>query len=184
MSLQRELVKLKDLSELMIELAYSALFLHDKTFSRQVHILYKEFKEIHDFFQKRMKKRSRDQDEWVYLSRLSSYLKEFAINAVFLADLSELNHPPKAVKEAFITSDRRIIEELVHFSSFFVGKTLGVLNLRVHTKTRLLAIKRDDKWLFDLPDTLAIKAKDILIAVGVERSAKLLKELVNQSAIG
>ena len=176
MNIKQDLIALKDQSELMLDLAYSAMFLHDHKIAKQVKGLYFSFQEI----LKRIKKRVFEDQ---YLSDMVVHLHEIASNAAHLACLAENDKVPKVVKDVLSTSDTRVIEELVSYSSFFVGKTVGELKVRSHTKARIVAVKRNDIWMFNIDKNFRFRQKDLIVAVGTKRSAKLLKLAVGISKL-
>lgn len=177
----KDLVKLKDLSELMLEFAYSSVFLHDSAFAKQTRSLYREFKETYENLQKKISKAKKN--ESVFLSRLIVYIKEIATNAVYIAETSDFEKLPGIVRNTLQQSDQRIIKELVHFSSFFVGRTIGQLKILTHTKAKIIAVKRNDEWIFNIGKDFRFKAKDLIIGVGNKKSGELLKNAVNESRL-
>jgi uncharacterized protein with PhoU and TrkA domain len=179
--LDEYLIKLKDLSELMMEMSYSAVFLHDKDLAKQVHALYQEFKRDYESAYK--KTESLSQHDKSYVQRLLVYMKELATNAVFIADLSEMEKIPTIVKRAFAKTDTRVIHDIIHYSSFFAGKKIGDLNIRTHTKAKIIAVQRNNQWIFTMDKHFQFKAKDYVVAVGSEKSEKLLREAINKSTL-
>ncbi len=166
------IARLKDLSELMLELAYSAVFLHEKEFSKQVRVLFEEFKEVYEKAQKELAKTS--SHDAPYISRLLIYIKEIATNSVFLSDLSDFEKMPFLIKNALKSSSNRIIEERLGFSSFFAGRTLGELDIKNHSRAKVLAVQRGDKWIFSPGENFRLKAKDLLIAIGDGSAERIL----------
>jgi len=173
--------RLKDLSELMLELAYSAVFLHEKEFSKQVRSLNEEFKKVYQKTQKDISKVHKQ--DFAFVSRILVYVKEIAINSVFLSDLSDFERLPKEIKNVLKNTDKRIIEERVGFSSFFAGRTVGELEIKTHTNSKILAVQRNNKWVFGIGKNFSFKPKDLVIAVGDKHSEKVLHHAIAISRI-
>jgi len=183
LAFKNNLVVLKNLSELMNDLAYSAVFLHDRRLAEQVHTVYKTFMDSHHAAREQLYSMNIPEPDFDYLSKLLVYMKELATNAVFIAQLSHHKNVPKDVLHALQKSDKRVIEEVVHFSSFFVGKAISELRIETYTKAHIICVKRRDEWIFSIDKDFCFQPNDVIIAIGTAESERLFRLSVNKSKV-
>jgi uncharacterized protein with PhoU and TrkA domain len=181
--MNKELVKLKNITELMTDLAYSAVFLHDTKLAKQVHTLYVEMNKLYKKTRDKLDSMNISESDYNYLSKFLVYIKELATNAVFIAELTRHDKVPRQVKNVLAKTDKRVIEALVHYSSFFSGKKVGDLKLETYTKARIVCVKRNDEWIFDVNKNFVFKPNDLIIAVGTSDSERLLQQCVDKSGV-
>jgi len=167
----------------MTDVAYSAVFLHDREMANQVSLLYKKINALYLESKKAIEKAKIKKDEKSYINKFILYIKDLATSAAFIADLTLEEQVPEFITHTLQNADKRVIEELIHYSSFFANKTIGELKIRTYTKARIIAIKRNEKWLFDISKDTRLMPKDTIIAIGTAQSERLLKESVRKSSL-
>ncbi len=174
------LEEVKNLSELMLDLAYSSVMFESKEIAKEVLLLFNNLDEIEQRLYAHLFAASRGR----YSKRLISVIdiiEGSKMVASAARNMSELVlegvelHP--IVKEALQASDESITRCEVADKSALVHKTLGELRLRSKTGINVIAIRRRDKWVFYPHKDTKIMEHDILMGVGPGESCKLLCKL-------
>jgi uncharacterized protein with PhoU and TrkA domain len=94
---------------------------------------------------------------------------------VKLLDIDIESRPfiPSILKEA----DEKINTTVITQGSNLVGKTLGGLSLESEIGERVIAVKRNKKWIYDPEDDTILKSGDRLIVRGVLDGFEHLRKL-------
>lgn len=174
------LEEVKNLSELMLDLAYSSVLYESKEIAKEVLLLFNNLDDMEQKLYTHLFAASRGR----YSRKLVSVIdiiessKMVAAAARNMSELvlegSEL-HP--IVKEALQASDESITRIEVTGKSMLANKTLGELCLRSRTGVNIIAVRRKDKWIFYPHKHTLMQENDILIGVGPGESCKLLNKL-------
>jgi len=98
--------QMKNMSELMVDLAYSAVFLRDKKLAEQVLVKYKDMEQLEENTLKLFFRIKIPEEEMVKLVGLMSSIMEIANAARKIADLSDTKHYPPILHD--ILKDHRI----------------------------------------------------------------------------
>ncbi|MGD6806498.1 MAG: potassium channel family protein [Candidatus Bathyarchaeia archaeon] len=177
-------VELKDTSELMMDLAYSALLLNNKDLAEEVERLEERMDQLHTDFELLALTSDFQKSEasgFLGIIRLGIATEKIADAAADMAEvvLRDIEPHPilgMAIKEA----EETVVQACVTSDSALVGKTLK--EVRVHDETGMwvLVIKRDDKCIRPRPDS-KIQAGDVLVASGYAEGADALKKLASPS---
>lgn len=171
---------IKNLSELMLDLAYSSIFFESKEIAKEVLLLFNNLDDIEEKLYSHLFAASRGR----YSRKLISVIDVIESSKMVAAaarNMSELVlegtalHP--IVKEALQQSNESIARAEVSRSSALANKTLGEVRLRSKTGVNLIAIRRKDKWIFYPHKNTLMLENDVLIGVGPGESCKLLGKL-------
>ncbi|MBP9115808.1 MAG: potassium channel protein [Acidimicrobiia bacterium] len=175
------LVEMKNLSEVCVGLAYSALLLNDRSLAAEVNHLEDRIDEMRDHLEVwilRAAAEMVDPSQLRGLLRLGGAAEEIgdaAQQLVWLIDTQEEIHP---VLKAYLTeSDEVVIRMPVAKDSVLVGKTLGEVKLEIETGFFLLAIKHNTRYFYRPKSHLKIRAEDELILNGPNEGRQYLAEL-------
>ncbi len=172
--------EVKDLSELMLDLAYSSVFFESKEIAKEVVLLYSNLEELEEklYYHLFAASRGRQDRRLISVIDLVEGSKMVASAARNMSEMvlegAEL-HP--IIKEALKASDESIVRAIVSRTSILVNKTLGDVRLRTNLGMNVIAIKRDNKWIFDPDKTVRMLKDDILIGIGSLDSCRLLSKL-------
>ena len=175
------LEELKNLSELMLDLAYSAVFFKNKIIAKEVVVLYNELEELEEDLymhlfavSKKMSKRL------ISVIELVETLKSVAMAAKNLSEIvldDKLLHP--IIKDVLKESDESISKTKISKKSVMVNKTLGGMKFRSNTGIDVIAIKRGRRWIFDPKKNTKIHPEDTLITVGSVESCEIMVKLAS-----
>ena len=178
--LVKKIVELKDTSELMLDLAYSALILNSKELAKEVEELEEHVDDLHTEFELLALSSGFSPEEskdFLGLIRLGVVTEAIADAAAQIAEvvLRELK-PHPILKMVIEEADETVTRVQVAKNSPLVGKTLREAEIPEKTGMWVLAIRRGNKWIRPRPNT-KIQAEDILIASGYAEGEEDLAKL-------
>lgn len=176
----KRFVELKDTSELMIDLAYSALLLNSKELAEEVQRLEEYVDKLHTEFELLVLSSGFKKEEargFLGLVRLGVVTEKIADAAAQIAEVVLRGVEPHPVlKLAIEEAEETITYVQVNERSPLVNKTLKDARIPEETGMWILAIKRGDKCIRPKPDT-TIQVGDVLIASGYAEGEEDLKRL-------
>lgn len=178
----RELfVEMKNLSELMIDLAYSAALFNDKELAEDVLELENRVDTLAYFLEMEIMMAARDAEDAEALtgvSKVASAADKISDAAADIAAIVLRNvgvHP--IVSEVFEKVEEHLTRARVNEDSILIGRQIGKLDLAARMGVDVIAIRRNKDWMINPEETERIKCGDILIARGAPSGTKELKEL-------
>jgi uncharacterized protein with PhoU and TrkA domain len=174
------LVELKDTSELMIDLAYSSLFLKSRDLAEEVQRLEEHVDKLHTDFELLVLQSEFKKEEargFLGLIRLGVATEKIADAAAQISEVVLRGIEPHPVLQLSI----REAEETVAYVSIakdspLANKTLLEARIPEETGMWILAIRRGNKSVRPKPDT-KIEVGDVLIASGYAEGVEDLKKL-------
>ncbi len=179
----RELfLEMKNLSELMIDLAYSAALFNDKELAEDVLELENHVDTLTYLLEMEIMIAARDAEDAEALTgvaKVASAADKISEAAADIAGIVTQNigiHP--IVREVFEKVEERLTRAKVDEDSILVGKHIDKLDLAARMGVDIIAIRRHKDWIIDPEDAEQIKGGDILIARGAPSGIKEFKELV------
>jgi len=176
------LAELKDTSELMMDLAYSSIFLYSKELAQEVATLEEYVDDLHTKFELLVLTRCISAEEsknFLGLIRLGVVTEKIADAAMQIAGVVLRGLEPHPVlKLAIKEAEETVVHAQVSKKSPLAGKTLREAQVHEETGMWVLCIKRGDRWIRPKPDTV-IEAGDHLIVSGYAEGAEDLKRLTN-----
>lgn len=178
-SIKENILEMKNISELMADLAYSAVFLRDKTISSEVIKLYRKIQELEKDTLRFLFRIKESEEERMFIIDLISSIRELAYQSIRIARLSYSINSPPIIQDVLKESDKRIIVETISKKSKIANKTILEAEVRSKTKATIIAIKRKNEWIFNIETKIKILPNDFIVAVGRAGSESLLKELVS-----
>jgi uncharacterized protein with PhoU and TrkA domain len=175
-------VELKDTSELMIDLAYSALMLNSKDLAEEVERLEEHMDDMHTGFELLALTSGFKNEEapgFLGLIRLGMATEKIADAATEIAEVVLRGIEPHPIlKLAIREAEETVMQACVSLDSPLIGKSLKEARVHEETGMCVLVIKRDDRCVRPRPDT-KIRAGDILVASGYTEGTDALKRLAS-----
>ena len=177
----KELIEeVKDLSELMLSLAYSSVFFESKDIAKEVMILYNDLE---------------NKEEQLYLHLFAASRGKPSERLISVIDIAESSkmvgnaaknlsegvlqgrkmHP--IIKDAIRESDESIVKCVVTDKSIMKNKNLADLKIRTDVGIQIIAIKRESRWIFNPKKDTEIFKNDLLIGTGPRTGCKKLDKL-------
>ena len=178
--IERQLLKMKDTSELMMDLAYSAVLYNNKEIAHEVYLLEDIIDNLYNKIQHMAVTNTAKKNPRLALNliRLATSIEMIADSARGIADVVLRDiEPHPIVKMSFRESDVIISKTEVKHNSSLTNCKLGAIRLASETGMWVIAIRRGSKWLFGPDENTQIKENDILIARGPEEGEKELLKL-------
>jgi len=182
----REIVlEMKNLSELMIDLAYSAALFNDKELAEDVIDLEKRIDHLALLLEMHIMIAARDPEDaesLLAVSRIGSAADKISdaaadIAAIVVHDIGV--HP--IVTKIFENVEERLIRAKVTKDSLIVGKKIHELDLAAKMGVDILAIGRNKEWIINPEEYEIIKEGDTLIVRGSSLGTKRFKETTEKS---
>jgi uncharacterized protein with PhoU and TrkA domain len=176
----KRFVELKDTSELMIDLAYSALLLNSRELAEEVQKLEEYMDKLHTEFELQVLTSGFKKEEakgFLGLIRLGVVTEKIADAAAQIAEVVLRGLEPHPVlKLAIEEAEETITYVQVTENSPLANKSLKDVKIPEETGMWVLAIKRGEKCIRPKSDT-KIQVGDILIASGYAEGEEDLKKL-------
>jgi uncharacterized protein with PhoU and TrkA domain len=179
----RELfLEMKNTSELMIDLAYSAALFNDKELAEDVLELESRVDTLSYLLEIEIMIAARDAEDAEALTGVSEVASAADKISDAAADIAAIVtqdigvHP--IVSEIFEKVEERLMRAKVNEESILIDRHIGKLDLAARMGVDIIAIHRNKDWIINPKDTREIQRGDILIARGAPSGIKEFKELV------
>ncbi len=174
------LVEMKDTSEFLVDLAFSAVIFDSREMADEVEE--KEYEMDMLLYQIRMGTLIAAQT--VEDARQLSGILQVATAAENISnaagDIAELVGAPVEIRPVLpfflCRADERLASLTVNPKSTMVRRSIGELAVEVETGTRIIAVRRCRKWFYDPGGGFKFKPEDVVIVRGVEEGLKELED--------
>ena len=180
-SVREALTEMKDLSEIMIDLAYSAALFHSRELAEEVLELEKRvdyLAYILDMNAMLAARDAEDAESLIGVTTVAAATDKISDAAADIATivLKEIGIHP-IVREAFEKVEERLARAEVKPTSILINKKLGDLELAAKIGVDIIAIRRRKEWIIDPSEDETILEGDVLIARGAPLGVDELKGL-------
>jgi len=176
-----DLVELKDTSEMMIDLAYSAVLLNSRHLAEEVQLLEDRVDRLHTEFELLvLSSRGEGEDErgLLGLIRMGVVTERIADAAAEIAEVVLRGGEPHPILSMVIQDAEETVERaVVGEGSSVAGKTLKESRVPEETGMWVLVIRRGDRWMRPRPETV-LEPGDVVIASGYAEGEEDFKKLV------
>jgi len=176
------LVGMKDTSELMLDLAYSAVIYDDEDIAEEVIRLEDKMDTLEYHMKITAMQAARRIDEAHQLSgvlKAASAAENIANAAGDIANIVRLKMGiPTELKADIREAEETVTRVTIEPDSPVIGKTLGELKLEIETGMGVIAIRHGSSWIYDVEKDTTILSGDILFARGHDEGLPIFTELV------
>jgi uncharacterized protein with PhoU and TrkA domain len=175
------LVEMKNLSELMIDLAYSAALFNDKELAEDVIELESRIDTLAYLLDMEIMIAARDAEDaetLIGVSTVAAAADKISDAAADIAAIVTRNigiHP--IIGEIFEKVEERLMKATIKEGSVIAGKWIGDLDLAARMGVDIIAIRRNKDWILDPDETERVFLGDILITRGAPMGIKEFKDL-------
>jgi uncharacterized protein with PhoU and TrkA domain len=176
------LLEMKNLSELMIDLAYSAALFNDRELAEDVLALESRIDTLAYLLDIEMMVAARgdpkDAEALLGVAKVAAATDKISDAAADIAAIVTRNigvHP--IVGAMFEKVDERLMKATVKEASLIAGKQIGKLGLTANMAVDIIAIRRNKSWLIDPKETERVMVGDTLITRGTPLGIKGLKDI-------
>lgn len=176
-SVRETLILMKDISELMIDLAYSAALFNNKALAEEVMGLEKRMDTLVYILNMNLMLAARDKEDAESLAgvaKVGSLTNSISDAAADIAGivLNEIGIHP-IVREVFQRTEEHLARIEVVEGSMISEKTVGELDLAAEIGANIIAIRRGRHWLIN-PEKEIVLPEDVLMARGTASGLELL----------
>ena len=175
------LVEMKNISEVAVGLAYSALVLRDQGLAAEVNHLEDRLDEMEERLEVWVLRAAHERLDpsplrgLMHLAQAAEEIGDAAQQMVWLIQQGEELHPVLAL--ALGDAEEVVVRVPVAAGSPADGQSLAHLRLETETGFYLLAIRRGGRYLYRPRANVVLQAGDELIATGPDEGHRLLAEL-------
>ncbi len=177
----RDLVELKDKSELMMDLAYSALLLNSRYLAEEVLLLENMIDKLDTEFELKVLSAVDNPEEakgFLGLLRLGSVSERIADAASEIAEVVLRGEEPHPILRIVIESADETVERVIITSESSIrGKTLREARIAEETGMWVLVIRRGERWMRPQPETILMEG-DVVIASGYAEGEENFRKLL------
>lgn len=175
------LLEMKNLSELMIDLAYSAALFNDKDLAEDIMELEKRVDSLAYLLDMEIMvaaRDSKDAEALIGISIVAAATDKISDAAGDIAGIVTHGigvHP--IVGRIFEKAEKHLSKATVKDGSVIDGKQIGKLPFASRLGVDIIAIRRNQDWIIDPKDSERVYHGDVLITRGAPQGVKDFKEL-------
>lgn len=181
------LVEMKNVTEVVVGLAYSALILRDKGLAAEVAALEDRTDEMCEDLEGWVLAACRsaldplDMRGLLHIGEAVERIADAVQAMVWLVERDEELHP--VVAEALAEADEVVAAFVVATNAPAAGRSLGDLRVRTETGMDILAVQCAKRWRYRPRKDFLVQAGDRLLAMGPEDGVELLASLTDPSML-
>ena len=178
------LIEMKNLSEVAVGLAYSALLYDDAGLAREVVAIEDEMDEMRYRLERWILLAASHVEDpsrlrgMLHLSIAAEAISDGAMEMVWMVEKGEEVHP--VLSAAVGESDEVVVKLTVSRGSPADGRSLEALQLETETGMFILAVNRGGRWTYRPRGTFALRGDDSVLATGAPEGLEPLAELFGQ----
>lgn len=171
-SLKEVLTEMKDTSEIIVDLAYSALIFNSKEMAEKVYELERKMDTLN--YRARLTamvatRTKKDAESLSGILQVASAAEEISNAAGDIASLLKEKIEDRPLMPFVLAEAEEKINTLrLEPSSSMVGKTIGDLSIETETGMRIIALRRRKRWHYDPQKETVLRANDVFIVRGTE----------------
>jgi uncharacterized protein with PhoU and TrkA domain len=177
------LTEMKDISEVVVDLAYAALLFDSQEIGAEVKHLGSRMDTLNHEIRIRMMLASRTKQDALQLSGLLQVAEGAASISKAAGDIVELlelnpNATP-IVSLVLKEAEEKIRLLTLSDRSDMKGRTLEDLSVESETGMRIIAIKRGIRWIYDPDEEVRLKEADLMVVRGTEDGYERLRKFAS-----
>ena len=183
MSVQELLTEMKDISEVIVDLAYASLVYNSRELGARVNELEDEMEELKYAMRVKTLLAARTLEDAKQLSGILQIASAADRISHAAGDLVDLLDVP-ADKRPFITnlineSDEKIRMIRISPASEMAGYTIGKLGVEANTGMRIIALKNRYGWIYEPEGDVKLRPGDDMIVRGTEDGGNRLAQFAS-----
>ncbi|MFX1600047.1 MAG: potassium channel family protein, partial [Promethearchaeota archaeon] len=182
--IQRNYVLITDISETMIELALAALFFSNEEVAEDV----LEMEELMDGLNIALEKDLLDLAKVIETPRDLTGIMRIIFSCELISDgaahiaenILKGFEPHRILQQAIRETSEIVVRETLSEDSYFKGKTYNELqDKRYKRGFHIIALKREDKWIYRFKSDFVFEESDLLIGLGPLETVMQWRKCVN-----
>jgi uncharacterized protein with PhoU and TrkA domain len=184
-SVRELLTQMKDKSELIVDLAYSAMIFNSPEIGKKVHEIESEMDTL--MYRIRMQtmlatRTVEDGKQFAGILQIASAAEEISNAAGDMVDLLERSVETRPFLPFMLQEgDEKIEAVWLDQKSCIAGKTISELAIETELGVRVIAVKRGKRWIYSPDSRTTLVAKDIVICRGVIEGMDYLRQCAKGS---
>jgi len=176
-SVRETLIQMKDISELMIDLAYSAALFNNRGLAEEVMELERKMDTLVYVLNMNLMLAARDKEDAESLAgvaKVGSLTNSISDAAADIAGivLNEIGIHP-IVREVFQRTEEHLARVQMSETSILAGKTIEDMDLAAEVGVDVIAVRRGRHWMIN-PEKEIILPEDVLVARGTAEGLEKL----------
>jgi len=176
-SVRETLILMKDISELMIDLAYSAALFNNRELAEEVTELEEKMDSLVYVLNMNLMLAARDKadaESLAGVAKVGSLTNSISDAAADIAGivLNDIGIHP-IVRKVFQRTEEHLARVQVSETSILAGKTVNDLDLAAKVGADIIAVRRGKHWMIN-PEKEIVLPEDILLARGTEMGLESL----------
>ncbi len=185
MTVQELLTEMKDISEVIVDLAYASLMYDSQNMAEKVYELEHEMDDMKYAIRVKLLLAARTKEDAKQLAGILQVATAADRICEAAGEIVKLLNVPKE-KRPFITNMLNESEEKIRMTridgkSDMGGNTIEDLAVEACTGTKIIAVRNRHGWIYDPEDDLKIRPGDDIIVRGTEDGFNHLKEFTSGS---
>jgi uncharacterized protein with PhoU and TrkA domain len=174
------LTEMKDISEVMVDLAYAAIMFDSEEIAEEVSHLEDRMHTLNYEIRIKAMLSARTYNDAVKIAGLLQVAAAAEAISNAAADIVTLSgvDPSKKPFLSFVLkeAEEKIRRLTISESSDMVSRSIADLSIEAETGMRVIAIKRGKRWIYDPEGTTFLKSGDLIIVRGTESGSETLRE--------
>jgi uncharacterized protein with PhoU and TrkA domain len=181
MNLKEIFIEMKDISELMVDLAYSSVLFDSEAIADEVSDLEKTIDELNHQLIIRALLASRTKEDAEQISEIlnvAAAINDISDHAQNISEIvaRDLNIH-NVIRESLQHTDEKIFRALLEENSQLVGISIKESELASRIGVTVIAVRRGKKWVYNPRKSFVFFINDTLIARGTEEGKLIFKEI-------
>ncbi len=180
LSVRELLTEMKNISELMIDLAYSSILFNDSELMEEVLELEERIDSLSYLLLMNAALAVRDKDDaeqMVGIMKVASATDKISDAAGDIATTLRRGADPRLVVNAFVKAEERLTRVKVSENSPLIQKTLDELSAVNHIGVDVIALRRGKKLIINPHEKFSLKPGDVVIARGSDLGIEKFRDL-------
>jgi uncharacterized protein with PhoU and TrkA domain len=181
MNLKEIFVEMKNISELMVDLAYSSVLLDSEAIADEVYALEETMDELNYQLTIRALLAARTREEAEQISEVltvASAIKDISNHAQNISEMVARDVDIHSViLESLKYTDEKIFRVSLEEQSQLNGMSLRETQLASRIGVTVIAVKRGLRWIYNPRKGFVFRNSDVLIARGTEEGHLILEEI-------
>ena len=177
------LSEMRDVSNLMVDLAYSSVLFDNETIAKEVEELESKIDRMYNDIRLKTLEYAKDVSDpkkLLCVFQLAHAMEDISDSAANIAEvvLRDIDLHP-ILKKAIKYSDEIIEAVKIKIGSYVSNKTISELKIETVTGLLIIAIKRDESFIYGPDADTTLLKDDILIVRGAKDGLKKLNDLIS-----
>ena len=175
------LTEMKDISELIIDLGYSAVLFHNREMAEEVKYLEVRMDKLnYDIRMMAMMaaRTKEDSEQLAGILQVAEAAESISNAAGDIISLLDEEKTGPILPEILKKADEKLFRLQISNNSKACDKTIGDLKVESETGMRIIAIRRGDCWIYNPQSDTTLKADDWLITRGNDNGYKDLSKFL------